>query len=214
MRRTACLSLCLLLSMPCAWAQKTETQNLRYRWTDAAGQLHLGDAIPPEDVKGGYDLINQYGRVVRHVDGVKTPEQLEEEKARAKAARQAAEQARMDQQLLASYAREEDLVAAHNEHITILKQRIDATEINMKSQLDGLANALDQAAAFKQRGERVPPYVEAEIEKQRKVVREQREWLAQANQELAKTTRDAEAELARYRQLRGGTGAATASSTP
>lgn len=196
---------CLLLALQVA-AQKADNQNLRYRWTDAAGQLHLADEIPPDAVRGGYDLINQYGNVVRHVDGAKTPAEIAAEKARAVAAQKAAEQARADQQLLLSYPEEKDLAAAQHEHLTMLQQRIESTEINMKSQLDGLANLLDQAASIKQQGNKVPAYLESEIKKQQDVIAGQRTWLKKSRVELATTKQQAADTMTRYRRLRGANG--------
>ncbi|HET8898059.1 MAG TPA: hypothetical protein VFN09_04715, partial [Rhodanobacteraceae bacterium] len=167
--------------------------------------------IPPEAAKGGYDLVNQFGRVIRHVDGIKTPEQIAADKARAKAAQAAADQKRADRQLLLSYPSEQELTSAQNEHINMLQQRIKATEINMKSQLDGLANLLDKAAIYKQRGDSVPAYVDQDIEKQREVIRGQREWIDKTQRELDQATNDAASELARYRRLRGGVPAPAAS---
>ncbi|MDN5925402.1 MAG: DUF4124 domain-containing protein, partial [Xanthomonadales bacterium] len=82
-----------LLALP-ALASQDSNQTLRYRWTDGAGHLHMADALPADASRYGYDLINQYGTVIRHVDGTKTPAQLAAAKAKADAVEAAKKQAR------------------------------------------------------------------------------------------------------------------------
>jgi hypothetical protein len=196
------LALSCLLLAPLAAAQTGDHEHLRYRWTDAAGQIHLSDEVPVEAARLGYDVINQYGSVVRHVEGAKTAEQLAAQKQADQAAKRAADQQRIDQQLLLSYPTEADLVAAQNDHLQMLRQRIEATEINMKSQLDNLATVLGEAADYKQRGEKVPVYLQQQITKQREVIRGQRDWIAKSQTELADTTAQSQAQLQRYHELK------------
>ena len=44
----------------------------RYKWTDGEGNLHYSDALPPEAVKYGYEIVSPQGVVIKHVDRPKT----------------------------------------------------------------------------------------------------------------------------------------------
>lgn len=202
MRVRLCLILCsVLLTLP-AFAQQDNGQQLRFRWTDAVGQIHLADALPADASQYGYDLINQYGTVIRHVDGMKTPEQLAKAKTKAEAAEHARKQERDDRRLLLAYPTEEDLVATQTDQRQLLENTIASTQENMKSQLNSLATLLDQAAAYTQRGEKVPADVQERVNTQRDVVRKQRNWVDQKKAELAAFATHAAAQLQHYRNLR------------
>ena len=192
----------LLATLPAIGAAQT-----RYRWVDDQGHKHLSDEVPADAARFGYDVLNEYGRVVRHVDGAKTPEQLAEEKRQAEAQRKADEQRRRDQNLLLTYPTEKDLLAVQHNQVSMTRQRIDSTRINMKSQLDTLASLLDQAAQLQQNGKPVPAYLKNKIDKQRGIIRDQRQWIEKTERGLQQIRKDNAATLERYR-------AASAASAP
>ena len=190
----------VLLALP-AFAQPNSADPLRFRWTDASGHLHIADSLPADASRFGYDLIDQYGTVVRHVDGTKTPEQLAAAKVEQEAAERARKQQRDDQQLLLAYPTEKDLRDSQIDHRQVLESSITSTQDNMKSQLDSLASLLDQAAAYAQRGEKVPPGVQKRVDAQREVVRKQRNWIKEKKADLATFETQSRAQLQHYREL-------------
>lgn len=201
MRVRLSLILCgVLLALP-AFAQQSATEQLRFRWTDASGRLHIADSLPADAARFGYELIDQYGSVIRHVGGTKTPEQLAAAEAKAKTAEQANKQHREDQQMLLAYPTEKDLVENQTDHRQMLENAISSTQDNMKSQLDSLAGLLDQAAAYAQRGEKVPSGVQNRVGAQRDVVRKQRNWINEKKAELAAFEAQSKAQLEHYRQV-------------
>ncbi len=199
MRNRLLIALLVLLSVQPVLAQNSQT---RYRWVDSEGHRHLSDEVPADAARYGYDVLNSYGRVIRHVDGEKSPEQLEAEKELAKKRKLEAEQAQRDQNLLLTYPTEESLLSAQKNQVGMTEQRIESTRINMKSQLDGLAGLLDKAAQLQQNGKRVPPYLQKDIDKQRAVIGDQREWIRKTEADLQKIRAENAATLERYRALR------------
>lgn len=184
----------LIATLPTIAAGQT-----RYRWVDDQGHKHLSDEVPADAVRFGYDVLNPYGRVIRHVEGAKTPEQLAEQKRQAEERKKAEDQKRYDQNLLLTYPSEQDLVTAQTNQVTMTQQRIDSTRINMKSQLDALASLLDQAAQLQQNNKPVPHYLKDKIDKQRGIIRDQREWIERTESKLEQTRKDNADILKRYR---------------
>lgn len=177
-------------------------QHVRYRWVDSNDHVHLSDNLPADAARFGYDLVNQYGRVIRHVEGDKTPEQILADKAAAAEAKLAAKQALDDERMMLAYPSEEDLLAGHEERMRMLKLRVESTQLSMKSQIAGLASLLDQAAGYAQRDKPVPAQLQKDIDHQRQVVRDQRTWIEKRQAEIVVAVDEFAQQLARYRTLR------------
>ncbi|HET9836255.1 MAG TPA: DUF4124 domain-containing protein, partial [Rhodanobacteraceae bacterium] len=120
------IAIAVLLCLSTLAAAGDNTPIFHYRWHDAQGGLHYSDSIPPSAVYLGYDIVNDNGMLVRHVDREKTPAEraaAEAEAARAAAAARAAEQqATADRQLLASYPSEAELREAHQAKLAQMQQ--------------------------------------------------------------------------------------------
>lgn len=193
------LLIVLLVLMPIQASFAAGIGQTRYRWVDDQGRRHLSDEVPSSAARFGYDVLNQYGRVIRHVDGAKTPEELEAQKLEEERQRAQRERERSDQNLLLTYPSEADLVSTQASQEEMTQQRIESTRINMKSQLDSLAGMLEQAAQMQQTGKPVPPHLSQSIDKQRDVIREQRDWIERTEKELEQIRVDNAATLERYR---------------
>lgn len=175
---------------------------VQYRWVDSQGHKHLSDEVPADAARYGYDVLNQYGRVVRHVDGAKTAEQLADERKQLEAHKAELEQQRQDQNMLLTYPTEKDLIEAQKNQVAMTEQRIASTRVNMRSQLDNLASLLDQAAQLQQSDKPVPSVLKKRIDKQRQIISEQRAWISRTRQELEQTRADNAATLKHYRAIR------------
>lgn len=198
--RLTLLALSLLLASAACLAQE---DTHRYRWVDASGNLHLSDNLPADAAHLGYDLINQYGRVLEHVEGDKSAKDIAAAKKEADAAETARKQQLADQRMLAAYPTEADLIAGQKDHLQLMNLRMDSTRMSMQSQIEGLAGMLDQAAGYSQRGQPVPANLKEEIAAQRKVVQKQRTWIENQEAKIAESAQQFERDLARYRELRG-----------
>ena len=204
----ALASALLIASLPAIGTAQT-----RYRWVDDQGHKHLSDEVPADAARFGYDVLNKYGRVVRHVDGEKTPEQIAEQKKQAEIRREQEKQQRYVQNLLLTYPSEEDLVRAQRNQVNLTEQRLDSTRINMKSQLDTLAGLLEQAAQREQNGKPVPQYLKEQIAKQRGIISDQRQWIEKTEKKLVQIRKDNAETLERYRTASTPTHPRTSSSS-
>ena len=79
-----------------------------YKWVDDEGEVHYGNSVPPEFAKKERRKLNERGRTVKVYDAAKTPEEIAEaarlETIRLEQERVAAEKARKDHVLLATYS--------------------------------------------------------------------------------------------------------------
>jgi hypothetical protein len=187
-------------------AQKSSGSSFRYRWQDGTGLPHYSDSLTPEALKYGYDLVNDRGIVVQHVNRQLNPEEkvAAQKLADQQAAQQHAEQERQraDAQMLAAYPTEEAYATMQKESLDNIDQRINTTRVNLHSQEVALADLLTRAGDLERAKQPVPKALNDSIAKQRDVVTKQRDTL-----EHEQTSRDAAEQknvqdLQHYRDLK------------
>jgi len=177
----------------------------RYKWKDAQGNLHFDDSLPTEALLLGYDVVNAQGIVVKHVNRPKTAEEMKADEAAA--AEQAAHkhadeaQAKSDQQILAAYPNEHELVSSQNAQLDMMDQNIHATEASLQSQEKSLTEMLSHAADLDRNGKPVPATLQSQIESLRRNVEKQKTYITNKQQEKVDTEKKFSVELAHYRQL-------------
>jgi hypothetical protein len=205
MRSAFVLVLALVVAGPALAAGPAGPHN-RYKWTDGEGNLHYADALPPEAVKYGYEIVNQQGIVIKHVDRPKTAEEraaAKAEIAKAQAAKDAAEtRAHTDQQLLAAYPTEDDLKRAQHQQADMLEQNLNSARISLQSQEKSLAELLGHAAELDSSGKPVPDALAKRIADARKQVEDQRAYITRKEGERDQTVAKFDDDLAHYRALR------------
>ncbi|AIF46263.1 ABC transporter ATPase [Dyella japonica] len=207
MRRTVLVIALLALT---AGLHAQNGSHYRYRWKDASGLPHYSDSLSSEAIKYGYDLVNDRGLVIQHVDRQLTPEEraAAQKAAEAKAAtdRQAQQRTRDDQQMLNAYPDEATYKKGQQENLDNLEQQIATTRINLRTQEKALTDLLTRAGDLERAKQTVPKSLNDSIAKQRDVVAHQRDTL-----ERLQTAHDAlvqknTQDLDHYRQLKAAQG--------
>ena len=198
-------SLAVIAALPVG-ADGSVTPTLHYRWKDASGVVHFSDTIPASALPLGYDVVDDDGRVVRHVGRELTPTERRADAAtaarEAAAKRAAQQQALVDAQMLSAYPTARDLEQSQQAQLEQIRADIDTLETNLHSQESTLTELLSHAADIEHSGKPVPPGVNRNIAQQRETVNEERQALVQRRADLANAqTRFAE-QLQRYRALR------------
>ena len=177
----------------------------RYKWTDQQGNLHYDDVLPMEALQFGYDVVNGQGIVVKHVDRAKTAEELKADKEasdKALAVKRASDaQAKTDQQLLAAYPNESDLLVAQRAQIDTIDQSVHATEVSLKNQEKSLSEMLSHAADLDRTGKPVPASLQQQIDSLRVNVEHQKTYIANKQAEKEADEKKFETELAHYREV-------------
>lgn len=187
-----------------AFADTTPSEH--YRWKDTAGVVHFGDTIPSSALAGGYDIVNNQGRVIRHVERELTPAErraaavVAEQQAAAK--RVAQQRSIEDAQLLAAYPTDKALQEAQQGQLKQIQADIATLEGNLKDQESSLTDLLAHAAALQHSGKPVPPFVNKRIAEQQDTVNDERNALSRRRADLAAAKLKSAEQLQRYRALR------------
>lgn len=206
MRRTVFVIAALALTAGVYAAQPDSGSHYRYRWKDAAGLPHYSDSLTDDAIKYGYDLVNDRGLVVQHVDRQLSPEErAAAQKAadeKAAADRVAQQRARDDMQMLNAYPTEAAYKTSLQESLDSMDQQIGTTQGNLRSQEKALTDLLTRAGDLERAKQPVPKSLNDSIAKQRDVVAHQRDTLMRQQ-----TTRDAMVQknaqaLEHYRELK------------
>jgi hypothetical protein len=192
-----------------ATAQTQTGVHNRYKWKDAEGNLHYDDALPTEALKFGYDVVNAQGIVVKRVERARTTEEQKADEAataqKAAQNRAAEEQATRDQQVLAAYPNERELISSQQAQLDMLDQNILATELSLQSQEKSLTENLSHAAELDRNGKPVPATLQSQIEALRQNIERQKAYIIGKQKEKADSVNKFEAELTHYREVRAKT---------
>lgn len=193
------------VAMP-AHAGNSATPTVHYRWTDPAGVVHFSDTIPASALAGGYDVVNDNGRVVRRIAPELSPaarKAAAAEAARIAAAKRATRQQSLeDAQMLAAYPTDKDLEQSQQAQLQQIQTDIATLQTNLRSQEDSLTDLLSHAADLQHSGQPVPTSVNRRIVEQRETVNGERNALAQRRADLAQAQVRFTTQLQRYRALR------------
>ena len=178
----------------------------RFKWHDAAGNLHYSDALPPEAAKFGYEVVSPQGLIVKRIERTKTAAELSAAKvalATTQAERNAADaHTRADQQLLNGYPAESDLKRMQQQKLEMLDQQVSAARISLRSQEQTLADLLSRAAEAERGGKTLPEAQATQLAKMRKQVDDQRLALERRQGDRGNARAQFETETARYRELK------------
>lgn len=178
----------------------------RYKWLDTHGQAHYSDSLTSEAIRNGYEVINNQGVVVRHVERELSPTERaarNAQQARAVvAASLAAQRKASDQQMLAAYPTTAEFQAAQQARIDTITDHINTIEINLRSQEQSLTELLSQAADAERANKPVPTFLTGRIATQRKIVDEQRTLLQHQQVQKSAAQTQAQTSLQRYQKLR------------
>ena len=199
-------ALALAAALPAhAQVHAPETGGIRYKWHDGKGLSHYSDSLTAEAMKYGYDLVNDQGMVIRHVERQLSPEErvAAAKAAAAQAAQQHAdaERARADMQMLNVYGDEAALKQAQQQELDTIDQQISTTRLNLKSQEKALTDLLSRAAELERAKQPVPKSLADSITTQRNVVAGQRTTLLRQQGEREAAQQQAAQQLEHYRAL-------------
>ncbi len=110
-------------------------------------------------------------------------------------------QAKSDQQVLAAYPNERELVSSQQAQLDMMDQNIHSTEISLQSQEKSLTEMLSHAADLDRNGKPVPATLQSQIESLRRNIERQKNYISSKQQEKVDTSKRFVDELAHYRQL-------------
>ena len=178
-----------------------------YRWVDEHGQVQYSDQIPAQDAKSDKQVISETGRVVKTLEGQKTPEEIEEERRlKAIAEKREREERRKrahDLALLATFSSVEDMHKARDERVSLVEQSITLSEnrlLKKQAELDRLEKVKQ---GFIDREQSVPGWTvknSAKLESQMDTIQRYIETKLVEKQQIKQKF---DADIARYLELTG-----------
>ncbi|MDX1488699.1 MAG: hypothetical protein R3268_10900 [Acidiferrobacterales bacterium] len=189
---------------------------------DSQGKWHYGDRAAEECERAKIIELSNRGVKRGEVKAPPTAEELKERekrKAELEKERQSAEeQARRDQQLLATYGHEQDIIYIRDRKLEQLEYTINAAETTIKPLRAALERMEAQAIKAKQNGRDVPTDLGNKIDRTRAQIVRHESMIANKQKEQDAIARQAEKDLQRYRELKtlesSATGANSNKKTP
>lgn len=180
-----------------------------YRWKDKEGKVHYGASVPAEYAEQPYDILNNSGIVIEHVEDTTLPmEAIEQEKEKKKSRQplipEEERRIQSDRLLVVQYNSEEDIIKALNMEVsqldydsTIIEQSFDSTNkaIRDRIRLLGDQQRSNQPVSEEQKKEIASLYARRSKDTHRREALAEREGRIRARFEK---------DLERYRFLKSG----------
>lgn len=121
-----------------------------YRWKDENGKVHYGAAVPAEYSDQPYDVLNNAGQVIKHVERTTTPKEVwveEETKTKAPLISNEERQIQTDRLLVIQYKSEEEIQTALEHELAqlghdtkLIRQSQESTASTIREQIRMAAN--------------------------------------------------------------------------
>ncbi|WP_266168578.1 DUF4124 domain-containing protein [Dyella subtropica] len=209
MRKTSLILVTAIMAtgtLTCAAQSSQNNNGMRYKWHDSQGLPHYSDSLSTDAIKYGYDVVNDRGLVIQHVERQLNPEeraaahkQADELAAQQRAAQ---ERARNDSQMLSAYPTEDAYKATLQQELDNIDQQIHTTQINLRSQEKALTDLLSRAGDLEHAKQPVPKVLSDSIAKQRSIVAGQRATLDREQATRDVTSQKMVQQLQHYRELK------------
>jgi hypothetical protein len=177
-----------------------------YKWTDAEGNVHYSDSVPPEHIDEPRDEFNKHGRVVEHTERALTPEEIKAKEAAEEVARieelRKEQQLADDRKLLTVYAAEGDIIRTRDQQASVIERSIVAGQAIVTGQTKSLAGLMERAAQLEGQGQVVSEALQTSIKEMQRQINVQKGYVRRMEQEKADTIKRFDAELERYRDVK------------
>jgi chromosome segregation ATPase len=179
-------------------------------WTNKDGVRECGNAVPPEYAQQKTEVKDAFGVTVKESGPAKTIEELEAERAteqaRMQEARAAKEREKRDRVLLDTFASEDDLVLTRDGQIAHLDSQIRLTQSHIDKLIKNLDRMIERAAEAERKGDEPSADLTDNIASLRAQIAENEEFIATKHQEQEAIRARFDADIARFRELKGGSG--------
>ncbi|MCW8962891.1 MAG: DUF4124 domain-containing protein [Gammaproteobacteria bacterium] len=178
-----------------------------YKWVDEKGNTHYTTAPPPESAVHDREMLGSRGQVLKTIQGRMTPEEkaayekklYEEEQA----AKELARQQKRDRNLLISYKKEEELTTKRDEKLATLDEYIRSLVVSRDASHFEYEELLNQAILHEREGKVPPEKLKADLRSAKREFDGYEADLKKAKQEHLNTSKEYDADIKRWRQLKG-----------
>lgn len=174
---------------------------------DASGRWHYGDTAAAACANSKVTVLNQQGIKKDEIAAPLSAEELKALEQRKSEAEAAKERAKRDALLLATYAHEDDIIYIRDRKIAQLESMIKASSDTLVPLRATLARLEEQAAAEQKAGGVTEQTTKA-LEQTRSQIAKHEAAIEQRRREQEAIRAQAQADLERYRELKGQSSAA------
>jgi uncharacterized protein DUF4124 len=184
-----------------------------YRWVDKNGDVHYSDRIPPEQSATDRDILNTQGVHVASEQGEVTAEERAEiERKAAEAAAletQKLDIARRDRMLLETYLSVADIADLRDRRLELLESQIKVTELYLANLRKKLESLQSETARFKPYSAKpdapqIPENLAKEISRTTASINLYEQTLTRTRVDQQKLQHSFNADIERFRELKGG----------
>jgi hypothetical protein len=173
---------------------------------DAAGKWHYGDSADDECARSKVIELDTHGIKRKEIAAPLTAAELkaqEQNRERDEEARKQVEaQQRRDQQLLATYALEDDIILTRDRKISDIEAQISASQETLKSLRSSLARLQAQAAEEQRGGKQVSPQTAKTISNNETQIAKHEAYVEKMKKDQEATRTLYQNELERFRELK------------
>jgi hypothetical protein len=205
MKSSITLAAALLLATTLGAGLPGDAYAEMYKWTDAQGNVHYGDRIPPEYAEQEQKRLNEQGITVEVRERAKTPEELAEEQRLARIQEEKDERHRQeltrDRILLDTFGNEDEIIMTRNGKVNAIAAIIRVTEGRIENLRGRLAELTTRAANLERSGKPVSEELHQDILTIRQQIEDNQDYIAQKQQEQQETSAKYEADIERFREL-------------
>jgi hypothetical protein len=195
-----------LLLVGAGWALADNIPSGRrlYKWVDEKGVSHYGDQIPPEYANQEHEVFNSKGVQVDHLDAQKTPEQVEIEEQRKKAAD---ELRNRDKNLLITYTSVQEIERLRDQRLALLTDQMRVTS-QFLDLLTGRMHKLEKATmAYRPyssdpQATQMPDQIADDLVHMANDIHTQEQNLLEKQREDAMMRAQFESDIARFKELK------------
>lgn len=206
MRKLNFISLLLLVApMICSAQSRGSTH---FKWVDENGVVHYGDSIPAKYRDLPKEVVNDYGVAVDHLEGKKTPEQLEAERVEQERIQAIELERRADQALLATYLSVEEILLHRDRRVELFQAQARVTELYLRNLDRRLQKLRADASNFQPYSEDPDaPMIEedlaAELRKTKEIIQRHERNLKKFQSDEEQIIARFEGDINRFKVLRG-----------
>jgi hypothetical protein len=184
-----------------------------YKWTDANGQVHYSETVPPEFANRDRVVLNDQGVHVGTEEGEITDAEravAQEREAQAEADRKAKEEiARRDRMLLETYISVADIEDLRNRRLELLESQIKLTEVylgNLRKRLVDLQAEASNYQPYTTREDapKIPDNLALDISRTTASIALYEQTLSRTRADQSALRNSFNEDIARFRELKGG----------
>lgn len=206
--------LCLVPALCLAWAgpvvaeSKGANQKKVYRWVDDKGQVHYGNAVPPEYARTDREVMNRHGVAVKKIEGDFTEAEAREQAETQRRLKEAAARRQRDNVLLQSYLSVAEIEMLRDRRVDILESQISVQQQYIDDLEKKLTRLLVQSNNFAPKNKKpnakpLPENLAEDIKRTGSDIRTANANLTRTRSERQKLLDQFAADIQRFKELKG-----------